>query len=214
MVLYPTPNGEEPPPLPPPSDFSLAYDENSGVVNLTWSRVTDARLLKYGIRRVDVDAGGGAQEFAVNDTTYPDVPFASGDSVQMKTLLYSVYSLKRDPGGYSGASRSQSLRLEARRPWAYGPRIDSIVRADTGRTYRPGDTVRIIASWANRIRGNDSLFWRVGGPSPFVLARAHPPASGADTLAFALPAAGDYPISLTLKDAEGYRSWLSVPFRF
>jgi hypothetical protein len=35
-----------------------------------------------------------------------------------------------------------------------------------------------------------------------------------DTLVLVLGESGDYPISLTVLDAEGYRSWLSAIFRF
>ena len=211
-VLYAAPV-TEPPPLPPPKDFTLAYDENSGVVELNWSRVRDIRLLKYGISRVDFDLGGGAVEFTMADTSYMDVPFSRTDSVQEKNLQYSVYSLKRDPGGYTGFSRSQAIAKEARRPWAYGPRIDTLALLDSIGAYHVGDTVRIAAVWTNRIRENDSLFWHIRGPIDYVQARAHPAASGKDTLAFVLGEAGEYQISLTIEDVEGYRSWLSVPFR-
>lgn len=203
----------EPPPLLPPKDFTVAYDENSGVVDLNWSRVRDIRLLKYGISRVDIDAGGGATQFTANDTSYKDVPFSRADSVQVKHLLYSVYSQKRDPGG-SPFSRSQTVAYDAHRPWAYGPRIDTIFTLDSLGAYHAGDTVRFVAEWTNRIRENDTLFWRVSGPILDARTRAHPAASGKDTLAFVRGEAGDYQISLTILDAEGYRSWRSDIFRF
>jgi hypothetical protein len=213
LVLYAAPV-TEPPPLPPPRDFTVAYDENSGVVDLNWSRVRDIRLLKYGINRLDVDAGGGPVEFTMTDTSYKDVPFARADSVQRKSLRYTVYSLKRDPGGYNGSNGSLPVVLEAPRPWAYGPRIDSLAPLDSLGPYHVGDTIRIVAAWTNRMRENDSLFWRVQGPMNDSQARAHPAATGKDTLTIAPSEAGSYQFSLTIRDVEGYRSWLSVSVRF
>lgn len=213
-VLYAAPAAEAQP-LPPPKDFTVAYDDNSGVADMSWSRVLDIRLLKYGVSRVDIDAGGGATQFTTADTNYKDVPFSRTDSVQEKNLLYNVYSLKRDLGGYTGYSRSQTIALEVRRPWAYGPRIiDSLAPLDSLGAYHVGDTVRIVATWINRMRENDSLFWRISGPINDARTRAHPAASGKDTLAFVPSETGDYQISLTILDAEGYRSWLSGSFRF
>lgn len=183
-------------------------------MDLNWSSVRDIRLLKYGISRVDIGAGGGATQFTANDTSYKDVPFSRADSVQVKHLLYSVYSQKRDPGGNPVFSRSQTVALDAPRPWAYGPRIDSLVPLDSLGAYHVGDTLRIVAAWANRMRENDSLFWRVRGPENSVRVRAHPAASGKDTLTIGPGEAGDYRISLTIQDVEGYRSWLSLSFRF
>jgi hypothetical protein len=214
VPVYPTLGGVEPSPLPPPADFAGSYDENSGIVELTWSPVNDSRLLKYGIQRVNRDSGGGGQEFTTNNLFYPDVAFNRGDSEQTKNLLYYVYSLKRDPGGFNGRSRSQSFSLEARRPWAYGPRIDTLAPLDSLGAYHAGDTLRIVGAWTNRLRENDSLFWRVSGPASLKQARAHPPAIGKDTLAFPLPDTGTYQVSLTIRDAEGYRSWLSLPLHF
>src|SRR6185369_17974117 len=153
-----TPNGENPDPLPPPTNFVGSYDENSGVVDMSWSRVTDLRLLKYGIRRLDSAVGGPLKEITATDTSASDVPFSRTDSVQFKKLTYTVYSLKRDPGGYLGASRSQiPLILYAKRPWAYGARIDSLAPVDSLHAYQVGDTVRIAAAWTNRLGENDSL---------------------------------------------------------
>jgi hypothetical protein len=211
--VYLTVNGVEPDPLPPPADFAGSYDENSGTVELTWSPVNDARLLMYGIQRVIPDSGGGGHQYTTYDLFYHDAAFNRGDSEQTKNLLYYVYSLKRDPGGFNGRSRTQSFSLEARRPWAYGPRIDTLAPLDSGSRHA-GDTLRIVGAWTNRLRENDSLYWRVSGPANLRKALAHPAAIGKDTLAFPLPDTGTYQISLTIRDADGYRSWLSLPLHF
>ncbi|MBW8888406.1 MAG: hypothetical protein JF616_11680 [Fibrobacteres bacterium] len=217
MVIYLTPNGENPDPLLAPTYFAVSYDENSGALDMNWSRVNDSRIFGYGIRRQDIDLGAPPQELTMTtqgDTSFQDVPFARTDSVQAKKLRYSVYSIKRDPGGALGYSRGHDSDLNARRPWAYGPRIDSLAPLDSLGAYHVGDTVRIAAAWTNRISENDSLFWRITGTADPVLTRVHPAASGKDTLAFVLPAKGDYQVSLTIRDAEGHRSWLALPLRF
>jgi len=215
MVLYLTPNGENPDPLPAPAEFALSYDENSGAVDMNWSRVTDSRIFGYGIRRQDSALGGPPKVLTTQeDTSFQDVPFARTDSVQVKKMRYSVYSLKRDPSGSLGSSRSLYFDLSAKRPWAYGPRIDSLAPLDSLGAYHVNDTIRIVAAWTNRISENDSLIWRITGSADPVQTRVHPAASGKDTLAFVLPAAGDYQVSLTIRDAQGYRSWLALPLRF
>lgn len=214
-TIYLTPNGESSDPLPAPARFDATYDENSGVVDMTWSSITNPLLFGYGIRRQDSAQGGPPEALTTQqDTSFRDVPFARTDTEQFKKLLYSVNSLKREPGGSLGLGRPIYVELIAKRPWAYGPRIDSLVPLDSLGAYHVGDTVRIAAAWTNRIRENDSLFWRVTGTADLAEARAHPAASGKDTLAFVLPATGDFKVSLTILDAEGYRSSLTLPLRF
>jgi hypothetical protein len=201
------------PPLPPPDSLSISYNENSGVADLSWPPVTDSRLFQYGVGRVNLDSGGGTLESTTYLTHWPDVAFGSKDSVQQKNLQYSVNSLKRDPNG-NGGSRRKYSRLTAQRPWAYGPRIDSIITVPRDSGYRAGDTVRFVGFWNNRMRENDSLYWWVQGGADWKEIRANPPARGSDTLSVVLPAAGEYKINLSIHDAEGYRSWLALPFRF
>lgn len=215
MVLYLTPYGENPNPLSAPTNFVGTYDENSGAVDLKWSPVSDIRLSGYGVRRQDSALGGAPRVLTMQeDTSFRDLPFAGTDSAQFKKLTYGVYSTKRDPGGSIGSSRSPTIDIYARRPWAYGPRIDSLAPLDSLGSYHVGDSVRIVAAWTNRIRENDSLIWRLNGVADLLETRVHPAASGKDTLVFALPATGDYQVSLTIRDAEGYRSWLALPLRF
>ncbi len=215
MVLNLTPNGENPDPLPTPAQFEATYDENAGVVSMDWSSVADTRVFGYGIRRQDSAQAGPPEALTMQSGTgFQDVPFSPTDSVQYKKLRYSVFSYKPRVGGVMDMSRPRDFDLIAKRPWAYGPRIDSLVPLDSLGAYHVGDTVRIAAAWTNRIRENDSLFWRVSGAADLAEARAHPAASGKDTLAFVLPAAGAYQVSLTIRDGEGYRSWLTLPLRF
>jgi hypothetical protein len=214
MVVYLTPNGENPDPLPAPTGFAGSYDGNSGVVDLSWTPVADIRLPRYGIGRQDQSEGGAPKIFFTDTTFYRDVPFDKTDSVQFKNLQYSVYSEKRVAGGDPGSSRRTYLTLNAPRPWAYGPRIDTLAPLESLTAYHVGDTVRIAAAWTNRIRENDSLIWRVTGQAGLAQARAHPAAIGKDTLAFVLPDTGNYQVNLIIRDAEGYRSWLALPLRF
>ena len=209
--LYP--NGILPAPLPPPESLNVSYNENSGIAYLSWPPVNDSRLVMYAVGRVNIDSGGGASEFTTILTSHPDAAFLPSDSVQQKNLLYSVSSLKRDPAG-NGSSRRATSRLLAQRPWAYGARIDSLVAVPRDSAYRPGDTVRFAAFWANRLYTTDSLYWWVQGAADATAIRVNPPAIGSDTLSVVLPDSGEYKINLTIRDAGGYRSWLSMPFRF
>lgn len=202
-------NPSEQPSLLPPAALAVDYDTNSGIAKLTWPPVTDPRLFKYGVGRADYDRGGGTDEFTTFNTYFVDAPFDRADSVQQKTLQYGVYCMKRDAAGDQGARRVYA-KLTALRPWAYGARIDSLARILPAKGYKPGDTVRVLARWANRARGNDSLYWRVGGAASVREVRANPPASGTDTLSFVPPDTGAYEVNITIRDAEGYRSWLSV----
>jgi hypothetical protein len=209
--LYP--DGNPPDPLPPPDSLNVSYNENSGIAYLSWPPVTDSRLLMYGVGRVNMDSGGGALEITTFTTDHSDAAFRPNDSVQQKNLLYSVNSLKRDPAGNVG-SRRRSSRLTAQRPWAYGARIDSLLAVPRDRAYRAGDTVRFAAFFTNRLFKNDSLYWWVQGAADLKAIHVNPPAIGSDTLSVVLPDSGEYKINLTIRDAEGYRSWLSIPFRF
>jgi hypothetical protein len=211
-TIYLYPGGTKPDPLLPPDTLIVAYDENSGIANLSWPPVNDSRLYVYGVGRVNIDSGGGAWEFTTFHTTHPDAAFDPKDSVQQKNLLYSVYSLKRDPAG-NGGSRRKSSALTARRPWAYGARIDSLMAVPRDSVYRAGDTVRFAAFWTNRMHANDTLYWWIQGGAEAKEIRVHPPAIGSDTLSVVLPTSGVYKVNLTIRDAEGYRSWLSFPFR-
>jgi hypothetical protein len=198
-------------PLPPPDSLSVIYNEYSGVADLSWPPVTDSRLFQYGVGRVNLDSGGGSVESITYRNYWPDVAFGPTDSVQQKNLQYSVNSLKRDPNG-NGGSRRRYFRLTAQRPWAYGPRIDSIITLPGNSDYRAGDTIRFVGFWNNRMRENDTLYWWVQGGADLREFRVNPPAKGSDTLSVVLPA-GEFKINLSIHDAEGYRSWLSIPFR-
>jgi hypothetical protein len=213
-ILYLRQIPQSPEALPPPQDFTVEYDANSGIVNLSWSPVKDNRLFKYGVRKVDVAQGGGVQEFTTANAYFVDAAFERKDTLQEKRLLYSVYSLKQESGGYVPESRSQLITQTCPRPWSSGPRIDTLSLLDPGNAYRAGDTVRIVAAWTNRIRGNRSLHWTVGGVDGVLGEKSHPPDSGSDTLAFTLPTAGGYDIGILIEDAEGYRSWQSRTFQF
>lgn len=210
VELYP--GGKVPDPLPPPDSLSVTYDENSGIANLAWPPVNDSRLLNYGVGRVNEDSGGGTIEYTTYFTYWRDPVFAATDSVQLKNLQYSVNSLKRDPNG-NGGSRRSYYRLAAARPWVYGARIDSLVAIPRDSAYRAGDTIRFAGFWTNRMYQNDTLYWWVQGAADMREIRVNPPAKGSDTLSVVLPASGDYKINLSIHDAEGYRSWLALPFR-
>ena len=197
--------------LSAPENLRAVYDSITGVVRVSWSPVEHRQLTGYGLRRVDVDLGGGPKETPANDTTFNDVAFADTlDSLQQKHFLYSIYSLRSKI--YEIGSRQVELRVV--RPLAMGPRIDTIFALAPDYSYQPGDTALIVAEWRNRIRGNDTLYWRVKGASQVMAGTKNPPASGRDTLAFPVTAAGYVEIGITIRDAEGYRSWDSRTFRF
>jgi hypothetical protein len=173
--------------------------------------VVHRQRIGYGLRRVDVGLGGGPVETPASDTALNDVPFSGrSDSVQQRHFLYSIYSLRSNL--YEIGSRQVELRAD--RPIAMGPRIDSIFALAPDSSYHVGDTALIVAEWRNRIRGNDTLHWRVKGSVQTLAGTKNPPASGRDTLAFPVTATGYVEIGLTIKDAEGYRSWDSRTFRF
>jgi hypothetical protein len=95
-----------------------------------------------------------------------------------------------------------------------GPRIDSIFTLAPDTSYQPGDTARIVAVWSNRIRGNDTLYWRMKGKPESLAGTSKPSADGRDTLAFPVVEKGRFEIGLTIRDKAGYRSWDSRIFNF
>jgi hypothetical protein len=214
-TVYLYTNGVKPDlrPLPAPASLSVSYDENSGIALLTWPPVNDSRLRDYGFGKVNVDSGGGATELSIFNTFYSDVVFGPSDSVQMKNLVYSISSHKVDLTDNAGSRRTYA-NLAASRPWAYGARIDSLKAVPRDSGYRAGDTVRFAGFWNNRMNENDTLYWWVQvGSAELREIRVHPLAKGSDTLSVVLPETGEYKVNLSIHDAEGYRSWLALPFR-
>jgi hypothetical protein len=121
----------------------------------------------------------------------------------MKTLLYSVYSLKKDMLYQNGSAH---IRIETKRPLAYGARVSlELLGPDT--SYQVGDTARIVASWRNMVRSNESLLWRLKGRADTLAFKAAISPTGMDTLAFPCAEKGVFEISATVKDVDGYVSW-------
>jgi hypothetical protein len=196
--------------VPQPTHLIADYDSNTGVASLHWDPVKGVPI--YGVRRIEPATGDTRQPYFMADSDFTEAAYLPRDSVQQRLFVYQVFGVKRTDRLPVNVGPMDTVR--AVRPILFGPRIDSLalISADSG--YHMGDTVRIVASWRNAMRGNDTLYWRVKGHPEIQAGRAHPPERGKDTLSFVLTSAGGLEIGITLVDAEGYRSWLSRSFPF
>jgi hypothetical protein len=192
-------HGEVPVVQPFPATVTAEYDKGTGVVTLTWSKVNFPELYQYGIRKVDAALAGAAVPSYSFDTLWRDAAyFGQSDTASKKTLLYTVYALKKD---LSFRTPSQVVRVEATRPTAYGADVGLTILHPQN-TYSEGDTLQLEARYRNVFRNNKLLRWRVKDSQDSLRDVALASRSGTDTLAFPCKAAGKFEIGFEVTDVN------------
>jgi hypothetical protein len=148
---------------------------------------------------VDAALAGAAVPSFTFDTLWRDAAyFGQSDTVSKKTLLYTVYALKKDQ---TFRTPSQVVRVEATRPTAYGADVVlNVLRPQTA--YSEGDTLVLEAVYRNAFRDNKRLRWKAKDSDDSLRDVTLSGRTGADTLLFPCKAAGKFEIGFEVTDAN------------
>ena len=205
-----------------PASLSTIYDPVTGIVHLTWPKVTSLGFVQYALIRKDKNQGSQDTTIEVSDTTYDDLIFSNRTDPEYKYIYYSVCSITSKQT-FTSPVQAPKHHEAFVRPAKVGPDIDlKVISRDTSLPlqdsgFSVGDTLKANATFINFLRINTSLVWILkksmadtsfqSRESLFVEEQRETKSirilSGSSSFAYPCLKSGHYELQLTIVDERG-----------
>lgn len=180
---------------PPPSSVTIRYDKVTGIVHLSWPKVTFKKPVHYWLRRIDPTALGPDSDpkapyftqWTTADTFWADVVYwpkaeSNGTKAKVpKVLTYNIGATLATEYAYSKTWVEDTVT--ATPPMFLGPAV-SVKAVDTSSVYTAGDTAILVGEYHNPFRVNKKLSWVMEGTGIELQGKTLSGKDGVDTLVY------------------------------
>lgn len=194
-------------PLPPKS-VTARYDQVTGIVHLSWPRITNpSGGILYFVKRTDLSIGSHAYStFFTSDTFHSDViPWPKDEDGVVRTKPKAInYNVGASFLNRITLSRTTvDTLITVHPPLFLGPEVEVNLLGDKT-TFLVGDTARLVGSWRNPYRENLRFAWTMDSDGSGLKPMGNlPGAAGSDTLAYPCTSPGRFGIRFKVTDQSG-----------
>lgn len=186
--------------IPVPTNVTAILDSSTGIVRVSWSKPVTNELIKYRIRRLEIDKTNLLVGWeSVTDTIQYDPVFAGEpDTVTSKLVQYNVASKR-------GAMYSDAV--SSKPTWMVRGPSAKVGFLDTAQTSCVvGDTAKLLGTYKSRLNHNARVLWTMRSTLDTLQDTQVDNRQGSDTLSFPCLAPGNPSLEFRVKDETGITS--------